>query len=103
MSESEQEIQKRATETMLLLESEIDIFISEIKLLTAQIELSEIDEDCEAELILRRQKLYKIYEQNQFEKLKIAVIQNPRNYSLVSLHLNPAFGEEEVFWIGENA
>ena len=50
---SEQEIRENATNIMLLLESQMSIFTSELKLLTTQMELAQIDEDPDKEFALR--------------------------------------------------
>ena len=102
--ETEQQILERATETLLLLHARTNLIVSEIKLLTAQIELSEIDEDYQADSLLRKQKLDKINELNRFEGLSTALVTNPRNYGIIGLNLLPDTGEDEVLcWIGEKA
>ena len=102
--ETEQQIAERATETLLLLHARTDLIVSEIKLLTAQLDLSEIDDDWQAYRLLRKQKLEKINELNQFEGLSTALVANPRNYSIIGLNLLPDSGEDEVLcWIGEKA
>ena len=102
--ETEQQIAERATETLLLLHARTDLIVSEIKLLTAQLELSEIDNDWQAYRLLSKQKLEKINELNRFEGLSTALVATPRHYRIIGLNLLPDTGEDKVLcWIGEKA
>ena len=99
---SEQEIRENATNIMLLLESQMSIFISEVKLLTAQMELAQIDDDPAQEFALRCSRQRKRNELNKFEALKDAIIQNPRCYALIGIHMNMSLEEEIAAQLGEN-
>ena len=97
---AEEEICERAATIILLLESKIAIFISEIKLLTAQMELAQIDEDPGLELSFRCSRQRKKNELSKFMVLKDAIIQNPRCYALVGIHMNMSLEDEITMQLG---
>ena len=92
--ETEQQIAERATQTMLLLDSKIDLIISELKLTCAYLELSEIDDDWKSYRLYKQQKLEKSEELGRFEELKNALISDPRSYGVIGVNLLPTSGED---------
>ena len=92
--ETEQQIAEWATQTMLLLDARIDLIISELNLICAQLDLSEIDDDWKSYRLFKQQKLEKSEELGRFEGLKSALISDPRNYGVIGVNLLPASGED---------